>query len=151
MGCIVQGSRNLVYPICAPAAVRLDAETGLSPIPDIGQQPYEHVNPEPSSDPDADGSGPMVRHRTTSLSNPLFEQAGAVSSQMSSHDPMQAVMQHEQADLPAVTAELQEPPVAAVVQPSEGSIAEATSPLTGASLNIEILHLLPLVHVFLKL
>lgn len=117
-----------MYPICAPAAVRLDAETGLSPIPDIGQQPYEHVaNPEPSPDADV-GSGPMARGRTTSLSNPLFEQVGAVPSHMSSHDVMSGAQEHEE-DTSAGASGLQ-----------EASVAEATSPLTGVFCNHQCDH-----------
>ena len=131
----MQGTSNLVYPICAPAAVRLDAETGLSPIPDIGQQPYEHVaNPDPSPDAEADvGSGPMGRCRTTSLSNPLFEQVGAVPSHMTSHDSMpgadEAPVERDGGPSSAGASGLQEPFPAVV--PSEASVAEPSSPLTG--------------------
>lgn len=127
----MQGSRNLVYPICAPAAVRLDAETGLTPVGDIGQQPYEHVsNPERSGDPD-EGSGPMTRHRTTSLSNPLFESVGAVPSHMASHESTSGVETVVEASDSQLTPTVDVP------------FPEASSPLTGATFfNVELCRLL---------
>jgi hypothetical protein len=140
--CFVQGSRNLVYPICAPAAVRLDAETGLSPLPDIAQQPYEHIpNPEPACDPDVDvGSGPMSRQRTTSLSNPLFESVGAVPSQLTAHDSISEAAVHEGENplaTEAVVVDSQASPVTA--------IAETASPLTGVTIRSCVIQSLPIV------
>lgn len=130
-----------MYPICAPAAVRLDAETGLSPIPHIGQQPYKHVaNPDASPGVDATGTGPMMsdRQRTTSLSNPLFETVGAAPSRMTSHEAMSPDVDalEDSTSVAAVVASDTEPAAA----PIEDS--EVTSPLTGATQNIDNYYLL---------